>query len=73
VGLAFFEIAMRVAALVAMGFVIYSGFRFLTSQGQPENYAAARGTLINALIGLAIALSAVALVNLVGGTIVGVD
>ncbi len=71
VGLAIFEIVMRVAGLAALGFVMYGSFQLLTSQGEPDKYAGARTTLINALIGLAIALSAVAVVNLIGARVLG--
>jgi hypothetical protein len=69
VGLAFFEILMRIAGMVSLAFVMYGAFQFLTSQGEPDKYAAARTTVVNALIGLTIAVSAVAIVNLIGGNV----
>jgi hypothetical protein len=65
--LALIEILLRVAALVALVFVVIGGVRFTTSQGQPEATAAARSTLLHALLGLVIAVSATALVAFVGG------
>lgn len=66
VGLGLLDIALRLAGLVAIGFVIYGGFQFVTSQGDPEASKHARQTIINALIGLVIALFATALVAFVG-------
>ncbi len=64
--LAIFEIILRVGGMVAVFFVIYGGFQYILSQGEPENTKGARSTIINALIGFAIAVSATAIVNLIG-------
>lgn len=68
--LAVVEILLRLAGLVAVGFVIYGGIRYVLSLGNPETTKAARSTIINALIGLAIAASATAIVNLVAGNLI---
>lgn len=52
------EILLRLASLAAVGFVLYGAILFITSQGSPEQTTQARNTIINALIGLAIAVSA---------------
>lgn len=69
IALAVAEIALRIGALVAVGFVIYGGFRFILSQGEPDKAASARRTIINALIGLAIAVLATTIVTFVGGSL----
>lgn len=69
VGMAVFEIVMRVAAMAAIAFVIWGGFQYLMSQGEPEKIAGARTTIVNALVGLMIAIFSVAIVNVVGGAI----
>ena len=69
IGLAIVEILLRVAGMVAVGFIIYGGFRFLTSQGEPEAYKMAQKTVISALIGLVIAIMAVTIVSFVGGAL----
>jgi hypothetical protein len=69
VALALFEIILRLGGLVAVGFVIYGGFQYILSQGEPDRLKGARGTIINALIGLAITISATVIVNLVAGSI----
>ncbi len=66
--LALFEIILRVGGLVAVAFIIIGGFRYLTSQGEPDALKGARTTIINALIGLVITLSATIIVNLIAGS-----
>lgn len=70
VGLGLLDIALRLAGLVAVGFVVYGGFQLVTSQGDPEGIKHGRQTIINALIGLVIALLATAIVAFVGSRIV---
>ena len=65
--LAVVEIMLRAGALVAVGFVIYGGIQFILSNGEPERAKNARGTLINALIGLAICVTAFSIVTFVLG------
>lgn len=66
VALALLDIAMRLAGAVAAGFVIYGGIQYVTSQGEPDKTKDAQQTIINALIGLAIALVAAAFVSFIG-------
>lgn len=66
---AIIEILLRVAALVAIGFVIFGAVEYLTSQGEPEKTSRARNTLIDALVGLAIAILSAALVSFIAGSI----
>jgi hypothetical protein len=61
------EILLRVAALVAVVFVLVGGVRYIISQGEPDRLSDARGTIINALIGLVIAVAATAVVSFVAG------
>jgi hypothetical protein len=68
--LAVFEILLRLAGIVAVVFVIWGGIRMQTSLGNPEQLAGARTTLINALIGLVIVISATVVVNFIGHNIV---
>lgn len=69
--LAVIDDLLRVAGIVAVVFVIYAGFRYVTSQGSPEETSKAQSTIINALIGLAIAMIAVALVSYIGNKLGG--
>lgn len=63
------EILLRVAALVAVFFVIYGGVKYIISQGNPDETTQARMTIINAMIGLFIAVSAAAIVQFIAGSI----
>lgn len=67
--LAVFEIILRIGGIVAVGFIIYGGFQYIISQGEPERTKGAKSTILNAVIGLAIAISATAIVNLIGRNI----
>jgi hypothetical protein len=67
IAMAIFEDLLRIAALVAFGFLIYGGFRYITSQGEPENIKVSLSTIVNALIGLAIAILGAALVAFIAG------
>lgn len=59
------DILIRIAGLAAFIFLLYGGFMYLTSSGEAENTKKAGQTLLNAAIGLAIAISATAIVNFV--------
>lgn len=65
--LALVEILLRVGAIVAIGYVIYGGFMYLTSQGEPDKAKNAQQTITNAIIGLVIALLATGIVAFIGG------
>jgi hypothetical protein len=67
--LAIFEILLFVGGAAAIGFIMYGGFQYLISQGEPERTKAAKSTVLNAIIGLAISMSAVAIVNLIGNNL----
>jgi hypothetical protein len=63
--LSIIEIMLWIAGVVAIGFVVYGGIRYTMSQGAPDKLQAARQTILNGIIGLVIAVLAVAIVNLV--------
>ncbi len=67
IALALVDIMLRVAGMVAVGYTIFGGFKYMTSQGEPDATKKAQGTVTNALIGLAIAMLATAIVGFVGG------
>lgn len=68
--LAVFEILLRVAGIAAVVFVIYGGFQYLTSTGEPDKAKAARTTITNALVGVMIVMFATVIVNVIGRGIV---
>lgn len=59
------EIGLFLAGYVALFFLLYGGFQFLTGGANPGQTEKARVTLLNAVIGLAIAMAAIAGVNLI--------
>lgn len=61
------DILLRIAAIIAIFVVIYGGIEFITSGGEPEKAASARSTVINALIGLVISVTAATLITFVAG------
>lgn len=69
IGLALIDILLRVVALVAVGFIIYAGFQYMTSNGEPERTKNAKDTILNALIGLVVAIIASTIVSFVGNSI----
>ena len=66
VALAVIDGLLTIAGMVAVGFVIYGGVRYITSQGSPDETAKAQQTIINALIGLVVAVIAIAVVSFIG-------
>lgn len=67
IGLAIIDILLRFGGLVAFGFIIYGGFKFITSQGEPEGVKDAKTTIMNALIGVVIVTLASGIVVYVAG------
>jgi lysylphosphatidylglycerol synthetase-like protein (DUF2156 family) len=64
--LALLDDLLRIAALVALGYVIYGGVQYVTSQGSPDATNKALQTIINSLIGLTMAILAAAIVAFIG-------
>ncbi|MCA9344967.1 hypothetical protein KC946_03960 [Candidatus Saccharibacteria bacterium] len=67
IGLAFIDILLRLGGLVALGYIIYGGFKFITSQGEPEGIKDAKTTIMNALIGVVIVTLASGIVVYIAG------
>lgn len=70
VGLAIVEIVLRIAGMIAVGYVIWAGFKFVLSRGNPSEAAKARQTIIDAVIGAVIASLATVLVGFLGRALV---
>jgi len=60
------NLVYRLAAGITVIFVSISGFNFVTSGGDPQRVAKARNSIIYAIVGLIIALLAVAIIAAVG-------
>lgn len=52
------NILLRLSAILAVFFVIYGGVQYILSQGSPEKTDQARKTIISAMVGLGIAITA---------------
>lgn len=65
------EIALQLVAYAAAGYLIYGGFKYLTSAGSADRVTSGRKIIINALVGLVISFMSVAIVNLVTANIDG--
>jgi hypothetical protein len=59
------QIVFGIAAVISVLFVVIGGFQFVLSQGSSENTNKARETIIYALVGLVISLSAESIVSFV--------
>lgn len=57
------ETAIKAAGYVAVGFILWGSVRFMKSQGNPGEITAARDTIRDAIIGLVICVSSVAIVQ----------
>lgn len=67
IGLALIELLTRIAVLVAIIYVVYAGIKYSESRGNTDKAASAKNTLIDAVTGLLIALTATALISFLGG------
>ena len=63
---------LRLAGMLAVVFIIVGGFKYVTSQGNPDETSKAQSTIVNALIGLAVALVAISAVSFIGNRLGGV-
>lgn len=59
------RIVLGLLGIIVLGLIIYAGFTWMTSQGQEDKIRTAKQTLINATIGLAIIMSAFAIVSFI--------
>ncbi|NLA43324.1 hypothetical protein GX865_04210 [Candidatus Saccharibacteria bacterium] len=65
VGLNVTEIMMHLASYVAVAYIIVGGFKFMTSAGSADRSVRARKTIINAVVGLVISISAIAVISFI--------
>lgn len=63
------NIVLQIIGYASLGFIIYGGFRYLTSSGSADKVTAARKTIMNAVVGLAISFFSVVIVTLIAGRI----
>lgn len=58
--------ALMFVGVVAIFFIIYSGYQLLTSGGDPKKVQGGRQTLTFAIIGLIVVLSSFLIINFIG-------
>jgi hypothetical protein len=64
--LAVIDDLLRIAGLVAIGYIFYGATQYTISQGNPDATSKAQQTVINALVGLGIALVTIGVVTFIG-------
>lgn len=63
------EILLQAVGYISVVFIIYGGFKYMISGDSPDGMKKAKDTVLNALIGLVIAVLAVGIVNLIAGAV----
>jgi hypothetical protein len=61
----FLNIAFTIIGAISILFIVIAGLRYITSQGEPAKVETAKNQILYAVIGLIIAASAAAVVNVV--------
>jgi flagellar biosynthesis protein FlhB len=64
--LMFVYIAIYLSAAIATLFIVFAGYRYITSQGDEKNTKPALDTLKNAVIGLVLAILSLTIVTFIG-------
>ena len=59
------QIFVTLAGMVAAGFFVWGGFRYITSSGNPEALDGAKKTIMYSAVGLAVVLGAFVISNIV--------
>ncbi|HOK35575.1 MAG TPA: pilin [Candidatus Pacearchaeota archaeon] len=68
-----FYFALGVSGIVALGMIVYAGFKYFTSFGNPEKIKDAKDQILNAIVGLVILFISVILLNTLNPQIVKTD
>ena len=63
------EMILQLVGYIAVGFIIYGGFKYMTSAGAADGIAKAKKLITNAVIGLLLSIFSVAIVNLISGAV----
>ena len=61
-----FNVLLFFGVLVALAFVIFSGYKYLVSQGDKQEIETARGALFNSIVGLIIMLTSFVVISILG-------
>ena len=63
------DILFQAVAYITVGYIIWGAFKYVTAYGESNEIVLARQRILNAIIGLVIAMLAVAIVNYIGHSI----
>jgi hypothetical protein len=64
------EIVLGLLGYISAGFILYGGFLFIASNGKPESAAKGRKTMLDAIIGLVIAMGSIAIVSFIADKVI---
>jgi len=64
------EIVLGLLGYISAGFILYGGFLFIASNGKPESAAKGRKTMLDAIIGLVIAMGSIAIVSFIAEKVI---
>lgn len=62
----FLNVLYFLGIVAAMAFILYGGWRWITSKGDPKEVKNARETIVYSLVGLTVIFLAMMLVNVIG-------
>jgi hypothetical protein len=63
------EMILQIVGYIAVGFIIYGGYKYMISAGAADGMVKARKTITNAVVGLLISIFSVVIVNIIAGSI----
>lgn len=63
------QMMLNLIGYLAVGFIIFGGFKYMTSAGAADGMVKARKTIFNAVIGLVLSIFSIAIVNVIAGAI----
>lgn len=71
IALYFIDLALLIVGIIAVGFIIIGGFRYITSAGNEEVAGEAKKTILNAIIGLVIAILSYVIIAVISNALIG--
>ena len=64
------NVLLPVAGLIAVGFLIYGGFQYVTSRGEEEQAESGKKTIQNSIIGLVIIILSYVIVTVIANALI---
>lgn len=65
------EMLLQAVAYAAVGYLIWGGFKYIKSQGEPSSIQQAKDAIMNSIIGLGVSLASVGIVKFISSSISG--